>query len=448
MHTTIGPRIVLGLGLTGCSVVRMLAGRGEQLIVCDTRDHPPGLASLNTEFPLLDVRLGPWDTALLETASELIMSPGIPLKTPEIQQAILSGVSVVGDLELFMREVRAPVFMITGSNGKSTVATLLGDFFEAAGRVVQVAGNIGRPMLELLNEPEPDAYVLELSSFQLASVKSLRSRCAILLNICEDHLDWHVDFEDYLSVKQRVYQGCERPVVNRQMPELINTIVLNDPINFGLDAPKHHHWGIIQKAGEAYFAQGTQTLMSTRQCPPALLAQHQWANVLAALAMGSVAQLPVEVMLQVVREFQGLPHRCQDLGIHRDVRWINDSKATNLGATLSAINGLGPTLGTGKLILLAGGQSKESNSDALAEPLAQFARAAMLYGRDAQKLAQGIQDAVPTQCCTTLDQAVSAARSAAQPGDCMLLSPACASFDQFANFEARGQHFIQLVEAL
>jgi len=438
-------RIIVGLGVTGLSVARYLAGRGLPFAVCDTRANPPGVDQLKRFAPMADLYLGELDSDLLCSAGELIVNPGIALSTPAIQAALQAGVSVVGDIELFAREARAPIIAITGSNAKSTVTTLVGVMAEQAGKRVAVGGNIGTPALDLLDE-QPDLYVLELSSFQLETTQALNAEVATVLNISEDHMDRYADLAAYHLAKHRIFRGARQVVVNRD--DALSRPLVADQLpcwSFGLSRPDFKGFGLIEQDGGKWLAFEFKALMPVAELK--IRGAHNQANALAALALGHAAGLPMPAMLQALREFAGLPHRCQWLGQHAGVDYYDDSKATNVGAALAAIEGFGSDL-QGKQILIAGGDGKGADFSALVEPVSRLCRAVILLGRDAPVLEQALAEHVPVQRVTNLDEAVAAAAAVAEPGDAVLLSPACASLDMFRNFEERGRLFAAAVGRL
>ncbi|WP_285275990.1 UDP-N-acetylmuramoyl-L-alanine--D-glutamate ligase [Halopseudomonas bauzanensis] len=443
--TTDKQRIIVGLGATGLSVARYLAGRDLPFAVCDTRANPPGLDKLKRFAPMADLHLGELDAELLSSAGELIVNPGIALATPAIKAAIDAGVRVVGDIELFAREADAPVVAITGSNAKSTVTTLVGAMAEKAGRQVAVGGNIGTPALDLLDQ-RADLYVLELSSFQLETTQALNAEVATVLNISEDHMDRYADLAAYHLAKHRIFRGARQVVINRD-DDLTRPLVADQlPCwSFGLSRPDFKGFGLLEKDGGTWLAFEFQALLPVTELK--IRGAHNQANALAALALGHAVGLPMEAMLATLREFAGLPHRCQWLGQHGGVDYYDDSKATNVGAALAAIEGFGADL-QGKQVLIAGGDGKGADFSALVEPITRHCRAVILLGRDAPILEQLLTEHVPVQRVNTLDEAVVAAAAVAEPGDAVLLSPACASLDMFRNFEERGRLFADAVGRL
>ncbi|MDD1955990.1 UDP-N-acetylmuramoyl-L-alanine--D-glutamate ligase [Pseudomonas sp. 8209] len=438
-------RIVVGLGKSGMSLVRFLANRGIAFAVADTRENPPELATLRRDYPQVEVRCGELDVEFLCRADELYVSPGLALATPALQQAAARGVKLSGDIELFARNAKAPIIAISGSNAKSTVTTLVGEMAVAAGKRVAVGGNLGTPALDLLDDAI-ELYVMELSSFQLETTDQLNAEVATVLNVSEDHMDRYSGLPAYHLAKHRIFRGARQVVVNRQDALSRPLPMENVPCwTFGLNVPDFKGFGLREENGEKYLAFEFQTLMPVRELK--IRGAHNQSNALAALALGHAAGLPFDAMLASLRTFTGLAHRCQWLRERDGVSWYDDSKATNVGAALAAIEGLGADI-DGKLVLVAGGDGKGADFSALRAPVAAHCRAVVLLGRDAERLAQALGDSVPLIRVGSLDEAVQQGAALAQPGDAVLLSPACASLDMFKNFEERGRLFAQAVEGL
>ncbi|WP_313209734.1 UDP-N-acetylmuramoyl-L-alanine--D-glutamate ligase [Stutzerimonas nitrititolerans] len=438
-------RIVVGLGKSGMSVVRHLARRGQPFAVVDTRANPPELATLQAQYPEIEVRCGELDVDFLCRASELLVSPGLAVSTPALQAAAARGVKLSGDIELFAREARAPIVAITGSNAKSTVTTLVGEMAQAAGRKVAVGGNLGTPALDLLND-DVELYVLELSSFQLETTEQLNAEVATCLNVSEDHMDRYAGLPAYHQAKHRIFRGARQVVVNRD--DRLSRPLVGEEVSvwsFGLGKPDFKGFGLIEENGEKHLAFQFEALMPARELK--MRGAHNQSNALAALALGHAVGLPFAAMLQTLRTFAGLPHRCQWVGERAGVSYYDDSKATNVGAALAAIGGLGADI-DGKLVLIAGGDGKGADFSALREPIGRHCREVILLGRDAGRLASTLQGAVALKQVQGLEEAVQRATECALPGDAVLLSPACASLDMFKNFEERGRLFAAAVEAL
>jgi UDP-N-acetylmuramoylalanine--D-glutamate ligase len=438
-------RIIVGLGKSGMSLVRFLANRGVSFAVADTRETPPELATLCRDFPQVEVRCGELDVEFLCRADELYVSPGLALATPALQQAAARGVKLSGDIELFARYAKAPIIAITGSNAKSTVTTLVGEMAAAAGKRVAVGGNLGTPALDLLND-DVELYVMELSSFQLETTDQLGAEVATVLNISEDHMDRYSGLPAYHLAKHRVFRGARQVVVNRQ--DVLTRPLIGEGLpcwTFGLNVPDFHGFGLREENGEKYLAFQFELLMPVRELK--IRGAHNQSNALAALALGHAVGLPMDAMLSSLRSFGGLEHRCQWVREREGVNYYDDSKATNVGAALAAIEGLGADI-SGKLVLIAGGDGKGADFSGLAGPIAAHCRAVVLLGRDAELIAQVLSDSVPLIRAQSLDEAVQRCAETAQAGDAVLLSPACASFDMFKNYEERGQLFAQAVRNL
>ncbi|WP_069861828.1 UDP-N-acetylmuramoyl-L-alanine--D-glutamate ligase [Pseudomonas citronellolis] len=438
-------RIVVGLGKSGMSLVRFLARQGVPFAVADTRENPPELASLRAQYPQVEVRCGELDAGFLCRASELYVSPGLSLRTPALVEAAARGVRLSGDIDLFARHAKAPIVAITGSNAKSTVTTLVGEMAVAAGKRVAVGGNLGTPALDLLAD-DVELYVLELSSFQLETCERLGAEVATCLNVSEDHMDRYDGMADYHLAKHRIFRGARQVVVNRA--DALSRPLIADSVpcwTFGTNKPDFKAFGLVEEGGEKYLAFQFEALMPVRELK--IRGAHNQSNALAALALGHAVGLPFEPMLRTLREFAGLAHRCQWVGERAGVSFYDDSKATNVGAALAAIEGLGADI-DGKLVLLAGGDGKGADFSALREPVAKFCRAVVLLGRDAELVGAALSDETPKVRVQTLDEAVRKAAELAKPGDAVLLSPACASLDMFKNFEERGRLFARAVEEI
>ncbi len=442
--------LIVGLGKTGLSCARFLTAQGVPLAVTDSRVQPPGLIELQQNLPDIAVFVGGFDPAAFAAAQQLVVSPGVSLREPLIAEAMLRGTPVLGDIELFARYAKAPVVAITGSNGKSTVTTLVAEMAKSAGLTVRVGGNLGTPALDLLEAVEPDLYVLELSSFQLETTASLSAAAAVVLNISVDHMDRYQNMGEYIAAKERVYHGTGVMVLNAD-DAAVMAMAQSDRgvVSFGLNGSgselKVNDFGVINPAGQAWLAHGTQPLMAVSDVR--IKGLHNIANALAALALGNAVGLPMDAMLNTLRDFPGLPHRSQWIAELDGVAWYNDSKGTNVGATLAALQGM--ALGMfGKVVLIAGGLGKDADFTPLRQTVLEKARAVVLMGRDAPLIEAALNGAVPVAHATTMQDAVIQARYLAQPGDVVLLSPACASFDMFSGYEERGQVFTDAVLGL
>ncbi len=444
-----GTTLVVGLGNTGLSIARYLAARGESFAVADSRANPPGLEQWQSEFAAVPLHLGPFEAALFTAAARLVLSPGVPVHEPAVAAALQHGVEVVGDIELFARDADAPVVGITGSNGKSTVTTLLGEMAQAAGRKVRVGGNLGTPALALLQESvdvgAPDCYVLELSSFQLETTVSLRCRAAALLNLSSDHLDRHFDMAAYAAIKRRVFGGDGIMVLNADDARVRAMAEEGRDIRwFTLGEPHEpHEYGVCTSDGRPWLCCGGEPLLAADELH--IAGRHNWANALAALALGDAIGLPRQAMCDVLRRFPGLPHRCQWVAESNGVNWYDDSKGTNVGSTLAALSGMPGD----KVVLIAGGDGKGQDFSPLKTVVAARARAVVLIGRDAPLIEQALADAAPViHAGFSMEQAVTECARLAQPGDSVLLSPACASFDMFNNYLHRAEVFVAAVRRL
>lgn len=436
-------KAVIGTGITGLSVARFLARQNQAFVLLDTRLTPPNLADIQTEFPNVQLELGELNADTLLHCDEIILSPGIALTTPAITAAKNAGIPVVGDIEIFVRYAKAPIVAITGSNAKSTVTTLVGKMAVEAGINVAVGGNLGTPALELLQD-DIELYVMELSSFQLETVNKLNAKVATILNISADHMDRYTDMRAYVLAKLRVYFGAEKIVVNR------NDILTHPPLGanvkptyFGGNAD-FGGFGIVTEDDELYLAKNLQPLMPARELK--ISGKHNIDNALAALALGDAAGISMPAMLQTLKIFSGLPHRCEFVANIKGVEFFNDSKGTNVGATVAAIAGLARK--PAKLIVIAGGEAKGQKFTELTSALKNNNCRLVLIGRDASLIADAVADAVAVTFAASMQAAVIEAFVQASAGDAVLLSPACASFDMFKNYEDRGEQFCLAVRGL
>ncbi len=438
--------LIVGLGKTGLSCALFLSRQGVRLAITDTRNKPPGLAALREELPDAALFLGGFKAEVFAVADQIIVSPGVSVAEPLIQSALQRGVPVIGDIELFARAVRAPVVAVTGSNGKSTVVSLLGEMAAHAGWRTAVGGNLGEPALDLLNA-DNRFYVLELSSFQLETTHSLEPKAAAVLNVSPDHMDRYATVEDYARAKARIYRNAETGVINRDDP-LVQTMrgMARRESGFSLDSPADGDYGLVEREGETWLCRGAHHLLPVAELQ--LAGNHNIANALAALALGEAAGLPVTAMLEGLRRFRGLSHRTQLVAEKRGVRWYNDSKGTNLGATLAALKGLHSSSAAGRAVLIAGGDCKGADFAELGPVVEYSCRAVVLIGRDAPVLDAALQGRCELVHAGDLELAVHKAADLAHTGDHVLLSPACASFDMFRGFEHRGEVFSKAVEAL
>ena len=432
--------LVLGLGVTGLSVARFLRRNDRDATFIDSRDEPPGIDELSDVWPDADVILG--KAKLPRDVDRIIVSPGVADSHELLKAARKKKLEIVSDIEIFAREAKAPFVAITGSNGKSTVTTLLYHMCHADGRKVLAGGNLGEPALDLLNEDTPDVYVLELSSFQLQRTQGLPAEVAVLLNVSADHLDWHTDEAEYRQSKYRVYREARAAVVNRADDDAVESSKnIKKIISFGLDAPGEGQYGFREDDGVDYLARGETLLIATTDV--AVVGLHNQANALAALAAGELLGLKIPAMLQVLSEFPGLSHRMQFVARKGAVDYVNDSKATNVAAAVASINSI-----KGNVVLVAGGDGKGGDFTDLATALEGKLRAAVLIGKDAEKIARAIDTVLPVYFARDMDDAVGQAAAYAESDDTVLLAPACASLDQYENYSARGDAFCTAVEAL
>ncbi len=464
--------LVLGLGETGLSMARFLARRGARVRVADSRDDPPGLAALGANVPQAELVLGAYRDASFAGVDLIAISPGVPLATAQVRAAAARGVPVVGDIELFAQALReghggAPalrqgdsgaqssppqVLAVTGTNGKTTVTALTGAMCRRGGLATEVAGNIGPAALDALMNCEdarhkPEVWVLELSSFQLETTRTLNPAAATVLNLSEDHLDRYDGIGAYARAKAHIFRGEGIQVLNRGDSWSMGMAVAGrKQVSFGLDAPgRTEDFGLLRVDGELWLAQGATPLLALTELPLAGL--HNAANALAALALARALDLSYAPLLTALRDFKGLPHRLEKVAELDGVVYYNDSKGTNVGAVVAALNGFAELAARGaRVILIAGGEGKGQNFAPLAEPVARCARAVVLIGRDAGLIALSLGGSGAALLrAGSMEEAVAQARAQAQAGDVVLLSPACASFDMFRNYPHRGEAFAACV---
>ena len=438
------PYVVIGLGKTGLACAQFLKKQQLPFVVMDTRHEPPMLAEFKNLFPDVPVYLGGLLSDVLESAKTIVISPGLSRQTPEIAAASEKGVEICGDIELFLQFAKAPVVAVTGTNGKSTVVTLLGAMCEAAGVPAIVAGNIGTCVLDVLSWPTPHWYILELSSFQLETTYSLRAKVATILNITDDHMDRYDSLGSYAAAKLHIYDGAQFAVFNAEDP-LTKPATSMRAVSFTSQVPRDNQYGIVITDEGAQLHFGKERLLAASEMKIAGLPN--CLNALCALAMTAEMGLPRAACIQALRDFQGLPHRLQWVRSVQGVDWYNDSKGTNVGASVQAVLGLGHNR-SGKLILIAGGQGKGADFSPMAQPVSQHCRAVILMGEDAPIIANALTNTAPIHHVRTLAAAIELAQQLAKPNDAVVLSPACASFDMFKNFEHRGECFVELVEQL
>lgn len=432
---------IVGLGTSGLSAVRYCLSRQLPFVVFDTRDEPPEMSALRDLCPSAQVFLGPLDGGRLARYGRLIVSPGIAVQTPALQEAVARGSNIVGDIELFAMEQSATLLAITGSNGKSTVTSMCEYLGRCAGKSVYAGGNIGLPALDLLNV-SADCIVLELSSFQLETTYSLRPLAAALLNLSPDHMDRYPSFDAYARAKLRIFEHAEHCVVNRDDALLMSLVDGNQHcVTFSTGVPAAGEFGLRSRSGEQWIARGTTLLKNTREL--SLPGRHNVLNALAALTLGDLAGFDVAAMCDGLAGVPALAHRCQLLPSRDGLTWYDDSKGTNVGATIAAIEGLA---GSSKMVLIAGGEAKGADFSTLAPVVGQHISHVVLFGQDANVIADALGPETQVERVESLEAAVAAAALAAASDGCVLFSPACASFDMFDNYIARGQAFARFVE--
>src|SRR5882672_1088793 len=441
-HTNADRRhvVVVGLGRTGFSCARFLAARGERVVVTDSRAEPPELPALQALGARIEARVGGFDVRVLEGARQVVVSPGVSLEEPFLERARSAGLEIVGDIELFARAVQGPVVGVTGTNGKSTVTTLIARMAQAGGRRVRAGGNLGEPALDLLAGEVSELYVLELSSYQLETTHTLKLRAATILNVTPDHLDRYATLEAYAAAKARILERCDVAVLNAGDPTVMRLARPGQrTVTFSIDPRRPADYGIARNGAAVTLVRRGQPLIATGEMKIAGL--HNAANALAALAVGEAIGLRDEHMLATLREFPGLDHRTQWVADIGGVRFIDDSKGTNVGATLAAVEGF-----PGPLVLILGGDGKNQDFAPLAAAFPGKVHHAVLIGRDAPKIAEALRGVCPLSTEATMESAVRRAHEVARPADTVLLSPACASFDMFRDYHQRGAVFAAAVK--
>jgi UDP-N-acetylmuramoylalanine--D-glutamate ligase len=444
--------LVLGLGETGLSLVRWLVAQGAHVRAADSRDLPPTFAVLRVELPQVEIHCGAFRDETFSGIDLIAISPGIPLYEPCVARAIARGIPVVGDIELFAQQIeplnRKPkIIAITGANGKTTVTSMVGVMCRAAGLDTEVAGNISPAVLDVLrqrNGQQPEVWVLELSSFQLETISTLNADTSTVLNVSEDHLDRYADMDAYAAAKARVFQGDGVQVLNRDDLHSLGMLLPGrQHVSFGLSEPlRDNDWGMQRSDKDIWLMQGQQRVLNANELQVAGL--HNVANALAALALCRAIGLPLAPLLDALRAFKGLPHRVEQVAEINGVIYYDDSKGTNVGATVAALQGLGRLA-----ILIAGGEGKEQDFAPLHPVVKQHARAVVLIGRDANRIAAALQGCgIAVVHAHDMDDAVRQSAALAQPGDAVLLSPACASFDMFHDYKHRAEVFVSAVHAI
>ncbi len=436
--------VVVGLGKTGLSCVRYLSKQGLNIAVTDSREDPPQLTSLKSEFGSIPVYLGNISAKVLLVSDQIILSPGVSLENKSVKKAIDHGIPVIGDVELFCQQAQAPIIAISGSNGKSTVTTLVAEMTHNAGLKTCVGGNLGTPVLELLDKSIPDVYVLELSSFQLETTFSLNAHASVVLNVSPDHMDRYKSLDDYIGAKNKIYSGQGLMVIN-QDDKAVSAMSddSRESISFSLSRPGKNNFGVIIDNDELWLCQGDNRIIKKDEL--VIKGEHNIANALAAMALASSVNVPIDTIIETLKAFKGLQHRCQLVKTINDVSWYNDSKATNVGACIASIKGL---CDLGEIILIAGGDSKGADLSSLASVVNQNVKHVLLMGIDANKLADVIGKNVSFEFVADMHEAVNRASQITTRGDLVLLAPACASLDMYDNYQQRGDAFVSAVNTL
>jgi UDP-N-acetylmuramoylalanine--D-glutamate ligase len=429
---------VVGLGVTGYSVVRYLLARGLSVQVVDSRLEPPMVKQLREKHPQVKLYLG--DFSEIKDQALLVVSPGVSLFTPELRKARREGAHLIGDIELFVLENTKPIIAITGSNGKSTVTTLVGDMCEAGGITALVAGNIGLPVLDsLTDQVDYEVAVLELSSFQLETTSHMHAQASAILNVSADHMDRYASMGDYLLAKARVLRGAERAILPRHDEQIAQLSTASQMLTFELDKPSNDdEFGIGRKSNLRWLFKGDRALIKLSDVP--LIGMHNVKNVLAALALVDFLKIPLADLVRAITSFKGLPHRMQTVCVTAGVAWVNDSKATNIGATSTALQNLEQDI-----YWIAGGQGKGADFSELRAAIHNKIKLLVVLGEDAPVIQAALDGLLSIEKVDTMQEAVDLAGSRAKTGSVVLLSPACASFDMYDNFEQRGNDFIDCV---
>ena len=436
--------VIVGLGKTGLSCFRYLSNQGLNVAITDSREEPPELLELKAEFESASVYLGQINEQVLLASDQIILSPGVSLDNKSIKLSIENNIPVFGDIELFCQKAQAPIIAVSGSNGKSTVTTIVAEMTRLAGLKTYVGGNIGIPALDLLSDSTPDLYVLELSSFQLETTYSLNAHASVVLNVSPDHMDRYSSLKDYVNTKKRIYSGQGLMVLNKD-EEYIHSIIdsKRDTIYFSLGAPEGENFGLINHNNEVWLSQGNEKIINKNQLK--IKGEHNISNALAAMALAGAVNVPTNIMADVLKNFTGLEHRCQLVREIDNVSWYNDSKATNVGACIASITGL---CELGNIILIAGGDSKGADLSGLNPIVKKYIKRVFLFGIDANKLADVMGSEVDKEFVNNMNEAVKGASKIADSDDIVLLAPACSSLDMYKNYQQRGDAFISAIDAL
>ena len=431
--------IVVGLGTTGISVAYFMQKFGFNFAITDSRDKPPMEDEFFQIMPDTPMFTGGFDNSAFEVATHLVVSPGVSLLEKSIVKAVANGSKIVSDIDLFASSVDVPIIAITGSNGKSTVTTMLGEMAKSSGKTVGVGGNLGTPALELLEQPA-ELFVLELSSFQLERTYILNAAAATVLNVSADHLDRHKDLASYALEKQSVFRGTGAMVINLDDP-VVKDMMLSSRRVLTFSIKESADFCLDFKDDVEYLMHNNECLMPLAELP--LEGRHNAANALAALALGTAIGLDAVAMCETLKVFKGLDHRMQRVAEISGVTWVNDSKATNIGACVAALEGYDR-----KVILIAGGEAKGADMNELTPVIKEKAKSVVLMGKDASLIKQALNDCVPVYDASNMGQAVKICADLAERGDNVLLSPACASLDQYKSYQDRGNQFTSAVLGL
>lgn len=443
-ETAIPKTTIIGLGVTGISVARYLTKEGVNFKIVDTREAPPLLADFQQEFPNIEIQLGELSASIFDGVEQIIVSPGVDTSLPAIHAAVIGNqCECIGDIELFARKCKKPIVAITGSNGKSTVTTLLTEMAKHAGIQAYSGGNLSPPALDLLANDDAELIVLELSSFQLESTHSLNPVVSVVLNVSDDHLDRHGDIDNYASIKAHIYSEAKNSVINRDDAYVSKMPTSGQVLSFGLSKPKdnENEFGIIKDNGITFLMFGKQRILPAHEL--ALQGEAGILNSLAALAIGHSLAIPMKHMLNTLRSFKGLPHRLAFVTELAGVSWFNDSKGTNIGATISSLRSLGKDI-----ILIAGGVFKGGDLELFKQAVIEHVKQVILLGQDAKLFSEALESSVAIEHANSMQHAVEIARLNAIAGDKILLSPACASFDMYANYMQRGNDFENCVNGI
>ena len=449
-NSSIGKSVIIGLGQTGLSVAKYFAIKNIDFKVLDTRLTPPNLAEFQSIFPEIEIETGELREESVLEAKELVVSPGIGINMPILREAKRKGIPITGDIDIFSKSVSSPILAVTGSNGKSTVVAILASILDKAGKSYGLGGNLDgknfKPALDLLSEKVREFYVLELSSFQLETTKNLNAEASVILNLSSDHMDRYRNMEEYHQAKLRIFKGSRQIVVNRDDLYSYPQAKMNVPTwDFGLGNPGINGLGILEEDSDQYLAFQHKKIISIEELK--IFGRHNISNVMAAIGLALSVNIDMKAIRSALRAFPGLPHRCQWVGDISGIDFYNDSKGTNVGATVAAIEGLGERV-DGHIVLIAGGVAKGADFHALLPAINRWGKEVILIGQDALEIAENFNQKISPQFAEDMDDAVRSALRVALPGDAVLLSPACASFDMYRDFQHRGETFINSVKEI